>query len=158
MHKMRLLMAIMTLMASAATPRPLPTGNVVPGRDLLGTWKCTYTAGAHPMTYSATFAYAMGGSWMRETDFSGGAANGEALYSYDRKSATWTAVIVLGDHTVTIFRASGPSATHIAYHSVYPDASMTDIFDRISPTKYALHFTQIANGKPTKSNDTCTKT
>jgi hypothetical protein len=158
MHKLRLITAIMTLMASATTPRPVPTGNVVPGRDLVGTWNCTYTAGAHPTTYSATFAYAMGRSWMHEIDSSGGAANVEALYTYEPKSTTWTAVITGSDRTVTIFRAVGASVTHIVYHSVYPDASMTDIFDRLSATKYALHFTQIANGKTTRSSDVCIKT
>jgi hypothetical protein len=158
MHKLRFLTAILTLMTSAATPSPVPTGNVVPGQYLVGTWTCKYMAGAQRITYSATFAHAMGGSWMRETDSSGGAAKGEALYTYNPKSPTWTAVIVGSDGTVTIFRAVGPSATHIVYHSVYPDASMTDVFDRLSSTKYALHFTQIANGKSIKSSDICTKT
>ena len=158
MQNLRLLIAMFTLLATAATPRPAAATDVVPGRALLGTWHCTYMAGGHATMYSATFAHAMGGIWMHETDSAHGAPQGEALYTYDSKSKTWTAVFVGSDRTATVFRAVGPSTTHIVYHSVYPDRSMSETFDWPAPRKYTLHFTQVAGGKTIRSNDICTKT
>ncbi len=61
------------------------------------------------------------------------------------------------ERTTTVFRADGSDSRHIRYRSVYPDSSMADAFDRVSPTHYTLHFTQTANGKTIASADSCTK-
>ena len=52
-------------------------------------------------------------------------------------------------------RAPGSDPNHIAYRSVYPDASIAETFDRMSSTKYTLHGTVRSGGKTTTSVDTC---
>ena len=55
------------------------------------------------------------------------------------------------ERTTTIFRATGTDGSHIVYHSAYPDASMTEVFDRIASNRYTLHFKQKASGKAAKT-------
>jgi hypothetical protein len=126
-------------------------------RFLAGTWNCTYHAGKNAATYKATFAYDMSNNWMRERDEWAGGGSDLALFTYDPKRQVWTAVVIEPDRTITLFRATGSDANHIVYRSVHPDSTMTDVFDRTSPTVYTLHFTQAAAGKTTKSTDTCVK-
>jgi hypothetical protein len=123
---------------------------------LVGTWHCTYDAGKTRSAYRATFAYEMNGGWMREIDsWNGGGDQGMITYNPQHG---WTAVVLGPVGTTTVFRASGTNSSRIAYRSVYPDTSMTDVFERSSPTRYTLHFTQTKNGKTASSFDTCTKT
>lgn len=124
---------------------------------LVGTWKCTYQAGAVHATYQATFAYAMGANWMRERDVWRGGGGDEALLTYEPKTRAWTEAVFEADRTITVFRAHGTSAEHVVYRSILPDTKYTDVFDWVSSTKYQLHFSQIAGGKTTKSLDTCSK-
>jgi hypothetical protein len=126
-------------------------------RFLVGTWNCTYHLAKTHLTYKATFSYDMNGNWMRERDSWAGGGGDEGLFTYEAKRHWWTAVIVEQDRTTTVFRGAGSDPNHVVYRSIYPDASMTDVFDRVSPARYTLHFTQNAGGKSTKSMDTCVK-
>ena len=123
-------------------------------QSLVGTWNCTYRAGAVRMAYAATYAYDRDGHALREiASWAGG--GDEELLAYDAQRGGWTAV-VLDDHgTATILRATGSDPNHIAYRSVYPDASIAETFDRISPTEYTLHATVRSGGKTITSVDTC---
>jgi hypothetical protein len=112
--------------------------------------------GTTHMTYNANYGYDLGGNWMRERDTSA-VGNDEGMFMYDPKHDLWTAVVLEGGGSTTVFTAAGHDPNHVAYHSVYPDSSMTDAFDRVSATKYTLHFTQTAGGKTIKSVDVCTK-
>lgn len=125
-------------------------------RSLVGTWNCSYQAGKTRVAYKAVFSYDLGDNWMLERDTS---ARGSDLgmLTYDPKRPGWTAVVIAQDRTTTLFRAAGDNPNHIVYRSVYPDASLTDIFDRTSPTTYTLHFAQTAGGKTVKSADRCVK-
>lgn len=127
-------------------------------RYLVGTWNCTYRAGKVQAKYTATFAYDMSGNWMRERDSWAGGGGDQAMFTYEPKRRNWTAVVTERERTTTIFRAGGANLSHLVYRSVYPDASMTDIFDRASSTQYTLHFTQTTGGRTVRSNDTCVKT
>jgi hypothetical protein len=127
-------------------------------RFLVGRWNCTYSAGKVHVAYAATFSYDMGGNWLRESDSSTGGGAGLGMFTYEPKRHGWTAVVLENDRSTTVFRAPGSNPNHIVYHSVYPDASMTDVFDRASPTRYTLQFSQITGGKTMKSTDTCVKT
>jgi hypothetical protein len=123
---------------------------------LVGTWHCSYDAGKTRSSYRATYAYEMNGGWIREIDsWNGGGDQGMITYNPQHG---WTAVVLGPVGTTTVFRGSGANSNHIAYRSVYPDASMTDVFERSSPTRYTLRFTQSKNGKTASSLDTCTKT
>jgi hypothetical protein len=124
---------------------------------LVGTWHCTYDAGKTRSTYRATFAYEMNGGWIREVDSWSGGGGDQGMIAYNPEHG-WTAVVLGPGATTTVFRASGTNSNRIAYRSVYPDASMTDVFERSSPTSYTLRFTQSKNGKTASSHDTCTKT
>jgi hypothetical protein len=120
---------------------------------LVGTWNCTYRAGAVRMAYDATYAYGRNSHTLRQIDsWAGG--GGEELLAYDAHRG-WTAVVLDEQGTATILRATGSDPNHIAYRSVYPDASIAETFDRISATEYTLHATVRSGGKTITSVDTC---
>jgi hypothetical protein len=52
-------------------------------------------------------------------------------------------------------RATSGDPNHFAYRSVYPDAGISETFDRVSATEYTLHATVRSGGKTTASVDTC---
>jgi hypothetical protein len=120
---------------------------------LVGTWNCTYRAGAVRMAYDATYAYDRDAHTLRQiASWAGG--GDEELLAYDAQRSGWTAV-VLDQGTATILRATGSDPNHIAYRSVYPDASIAVTFDRISATEYTLHARVRSGGKTITSVDTC---
>jgi opacity protein-like surface antigen len=154
---MRLIVATVAFAVIAATPAAAsdPLSSL---RFMVGTWNCTYNAGKTHVTYRATFAYDLGNNWMRESDSWTGGGGDLGMFTYEPQRHNWTAVVMENERTTTIFRAKGSNASYILYRSVYPDSSMTDLFERTSPTRYTLHFTQNAGGKTMKSNDVCVKT
>jgi hypothetical protein len=121
---------------------------------LAGTWNCTYRAGAVRFTYRDTYAYDRDSHTLRQiASWAGG--GDEELIAYDAQRGRWTAV-VLDDHgTATVMQATGSDPNHIAYRSVYPDASIAVTFDRVLATEYTLHATVRAGGKTITSVDTC---
>jgi hypothetical protein len=122
---------------------------------LAGAWNCTYRAGTVRMTYDATYAYDRGAGTLRQIDsWAGG--GGEELLAYNpHHGGGWTAVVLDDQGTATILRATGSDPNHIAYRSVYPDASIAETFDHISATEYRLHATVRSGGKTITSVDTC---
>ena len=123
---------------------------------LVGTWNCTYRAGAVRFAYHATYAYDLGGRTLRETASWVGGGD-EELLAYDARRRGWSAVVLDDQGNATIMRASGRDPNHIAYRSVYPDASIAVTFERISATKYTLHGTVRMGGKTIESVDTCSR-
>jgi len=141
-----MLASLVLAAALPATPAPLV-------HYLVGTWNCTYRAGTVRMAYDATYIYDRDGRTLREiASWAGG--GDEELLAYDARRGGWTAV-VLDQGTATILRATGSDPNHIAYRSVYPDASIAETFDRISATEYTLHATVRSGGKTITSVDTC---
>jgi hypothetical protein len=153
---MRVLVAILALTAFGVAPAAAsdPLSSL---RFLVGTWNCTYEAGKTHVTYKAVFAYDLSNNWMRESDSWTGGGGDMGMFTYEPKRHGWTAVVVENQRTTTVFRSNGGNANHIVYHSVYPNASMTDVFDRTSPTRYTIHFTQSVGSKAMKSTDVCAK-
>ncbi len=149
-------LGIVMMLASLVLASALPaTAAPLAGLHyLVGTWKCTYRAGAVRLAYDATYAYDRDSHTLRQiASFAGG--GDEELLAYDARRGGWTAV-VLDDHgTATIMRATGSDPNHIAYRSVYPEASITERFDRISAREYTLHATVRSRGKTITSVDTC---
>ncbi len=123
---------------------------------LVGSWKCTYRAGAMRLTYDATYQYDRGGRALRENaSYPGG--SDEEILAYDPQRKGWTAV-VLDDHgSATVMRGAGSNPNRIAYVSVYPDASIAETFARTSATSYTIHATVRSGGKTIASVDTCTR-
>jgi hypothetical protein len=121
---------------------------------LVGTWNCTYHAAAVHLAYSATYAYDLDGHTLRQTTSSAGYGD-EELLTYDAQRRGWTAVILDDQGNATVMRANGSDPNHIAYRSVYPDASIAETFDRISATEYMLHAAVRSGGKTITSADTC---
>jgi hypothetical protein len=154
---MRLLAAFVILAGLSIAPAAAsdPLGSL---RFLVGTWNCTFQSGKTHVSYKATYSNEMGGNWLRETDSWTGGGSDLGMITYEPKRHGWTAVILLSDRTTTLFRAAGSNPNHVSYRSVYPDASMTELFDRTSPTRYTLHYMQSAGGKTTKSTDVCVRT
>jgi hypothetical protein len=122
-------------------------------RSLVGRWNCTYRAGTVRFAYAATYAYDRDAQTLREIATWTGGGDEEVL-AYDAQHGAWTAV-VLGGGSATVMRATGRDPNHIAYRSVYPDASIAVTFDRISATEYTLHGTVRSGGKTITSVDTC---
>lgn len=123
---------------------------------LLGRWTCTFQMNGHSERYEAVFSYALGGVWLRETDTW---ANGgdEMLLTYVPDVRRWRSVVVEQDGGVTLFEARGANSARIIFHSIHPDNSMVDSFERDSPSKYLWRFRQTAQGKVISSSDICTK-
>ncbi|MGC2129486.1 MAG: hypothetical protein WA629_05235 [Candidatus Aquilonibacter sp.] len=121
---------------------------------LVGTWNCTYRAGAVHLAYTATYAYDRNGHTLRESaSWKGG--GDEELLGYDAQHRDWTAVVFEDQGTTTILRATGSNPNKIAYRSIYPDKGLAVMFDRVSSTKYTLHATMRSGGKTITSVDTC---
>jgi hypothetical protein len=136
-----------------AAALPTPAAPLAGLHYLVGTWNCTYRAGAVRMAYDATYAYDRDGHTLRQIDsWAGG--GGEELLAYGAQRG-WTTVVLDDQGTATILRATGSDPNHIVYRSVYPDASIAETFARISATEYTLHATVRSGGKTITSVDTC---
>ena len=143
---------LVSLMPSAALPAtPAPFAGL---RYLVGTWSCTYRAGAMRMAYNATYTYDRNGHTLRETASWAGGGD-EELIGYNAKSHGWTAVVFEDDGGTTILRGIGSDPNHIAYRSVYPDASIAETIDRVSARAYAIHATVRSGATTTRSVDSC---
>lgn len=144
-----MLASLVLAAALPATATPLAGLNY-----LVGTWNCTYRAGAVRFPYGATYNYDLDGHILREVATWAGGGD-EELLAYDTKRRDWTAVVLDDQGTATVMRATGGDPDHIAYRSIYPDASLAVTFDRVSATKYTLHGTVRLGGKTIISVDTC---
>jgi hypothetical protein len=122
---------------------------------LVGTWKCTYRAGAARFVYDAVYAYDRDGHTLRETAAWTGGGD-EELLAHDAQRG-WTVVVFDDTGTATVMRGTGSDPNHFAYRSVYPDASIAVRFDRLSNAEYTLHATVRSGGKTTASVDTCSR-
>ncbi len=125
-------------------------------RFLVGNWTCTYHQGTARVTYKAAFEYALAGNWLRESDAWTGGGGDEALFTYQPKEHAWIVVVVEPNRIATLFKGTGPPA-HVVYRSIYPESSMTEHIDHISPTQYTVHFSQTAKGKTVTSDDVCAR-
>jgi hypothetical protein len=121
---------------------------------LSGTWNCTYRAGAVHFAYNATYTYDRNDHTLRQAASWAGGGD-EELLAYDAKRGVWTAVVLDGQGTATVMRATGRDPNHIAYRSIYPDASIAVTFDRVLAAEYTLHGTVRLGGKTITSVDTC---
>jgi len=145
------LLAFLVLAAASPAAAAAPLAGM---HYLVGTWKCTYRAGAASLAYDATYAYDLDGQTLRQiASWTGG--GDEELLAYDAQHRGWTAIVLDGHGTATTMRATGSDPNHIAYRSVYPDASLAVTFDRLSATEYTLHGTVRSGGKTITSVDTC---
>lgn len=145
---------IASLVLAAAVPAaPAPLAGL---QYLAGTWNCTYRAAAVRFPYRAVYAYDSDGRILRQSaTWTGG--GDEELQAYDAQHSRWTAIVLDTQGTATVMRATGSDPKHIAYRSVYPDASIAVKFDRISATEYTLHGTVRSGGKTINSVDTCVR-
>ena len=144
-----ILASFLLVAALPATASPLARLNY-----LVGTWNCTYIAGASRLVYSNTYAYDRGGHTLRQSASWAGGGD-EELVAYDAQDSRWTAVVFDDQGAATIMHASGSDPNHIAYRSVYPDANVAVTFDRVSAKEYTLHGTVLSGGKTINSVDTC---
>jgi hypothetical protein len=145
-----MILASFTLAAALpAVPAPLAAMHY-----LVGSWNCTYRAGAEKLAYDATYAYDSNGHILRQIT-SSALGGDEELVAYDAHRKGWTAVVIDDQGNATTMHATGSDPNHIAYRSVYPDASIAVTFARVSATKYTLHGTVRMGGKTITSVDTC---
>jgi hypothetical protein len=127
-------------------------------RYLVGNWNCSYQAGKTHVDYKATYTYDIGNNWLRENDSWSHGGGDLGMITYDPKARQWIAAVMDDRRTIVVFHAGGSNPNHLVYRSAYPNAKLTNVFDRVSPTRYTLHFTASVGGKSMKSTDVCTKT
>jgi hypothetical protein len=151
--------AVVVMLAALVQAAALPaTAAPLAGLHyLVGTWKCTYNAGSVHLAYDNTYAYDRDGHMLRQIASWAGGGGDEELIAYDAQHGVWTAVVLDDQGNTTIMHAAGSNPNHIAYRSVYPDASIAVTFDRISATKYTLHATARSGGKTITSVDICSR-
>lgn len=154
---MKRILAVLLLIGSNAAPAGAsdPLSSL---RFLVGTWKCTYQAGKTHVYYKAAYSYDLGGNWLRENDSWNGGGSDLGMITYSPKAHGWTSVVIEPERGAYLFSAVGVNPNRIVYQSVYPSKGSTDVFERKSPTRYMLHFTQHAGGRTMTSADTCVKT
>lgn len=126
-------------------------------RFLVGSWNCTYQAGKTRVYYKATYSYDLRDNWVRESDTWTGGGTDLGMITYSPKERGWTSVAMEPERNAFVFHGAGDNPNYIVYRSVYPTTELTDIFDRTSPTRYLLHFTQRSGGRTMKSTDVCVK-
>jgi len=148
-------LAVMLASLVLAAALPATAAPLAGMHYLVGTWNCTYRAGTVRLAYATTYAYDRDGHTLRQVASWAGGGGDEELLAYDAQRGRWTAVVLDDQGTTTIMRATGSDPRHIAYRSVYPDASIAVTFDRISATEYTLHATVRSSGKTITSVDTC---
>ncbi len=122
---------------------------------LVGTWNCTADMAGTKRSYRAQWAYAQGGTWLRETVSAG--SGDESAFTYVSQDHLWRSVVTARAGAVTVFQAPDTGLAHLAYRSVYPDAGASVTFDRISDRAYTLHLKHVAGGTTTSETDGCTK-
>jgi len=152
LNKVNIVLTLASFLVAAALPAT--TSPLARLSFLVGTWNCTYVAGASRLAYTNTYAYDRGGRTLRQSASWAGGGD-EELLAYDAQARLWTAVVFGDQGSVTIMHATGSDPNHIAYRSVYPDASIAVTFDRVSATEYTLHGTVLSGGKTITSVDTC---
>jgi hypothetical protein len=108
------------------------------------------------MSYSATYTFDRDGNTLRQVT-SWGKGGDEELIGYDTQHHGWTAIVLDDNGNATVMRATGSDPNHIAYRSVFPDASIAPTFDRVSDTKYTTHATFKTGDKTITSVDTCAR-
>jgi hypothetical protein len=151
-------LAAAVLLAFASVTAPAAADPLSSLRFLVGTWKCTYQAGRTHVYYKAMFTFDLGNNWLRENDsWTGGGAD-LGMITYQPARGGWIAVVFDDKRAAVVFHAAGSNPNRIVYRSVYPDTTLTDIFERISPTRYTLHFTQGRGRRSAESTDVCVKT
>jgi hypothetical protein len=152
---MRRFLAITLIAASGAAPAGDRMGSL---NYLVGNWTCTYEVKGSPTaTYAARYAYDLGGNWLRETDSWNGGGGDFGFFTYEPKTREWTSTVVDSGRGTTVFRARDDGTDRKAWHSVYPDTSMSLTLNKVSETEYTLSFTQTVNGKTNVSFDRCKK-
>jgi hypothetical protein len=152
----RTFLMVVSLMLATALPATAASTPLEGLRYLVGTWNCTYVGGGERMSYINTYAYDLDGKTLRQST-SSSAGSDEELLAYDTQHSTWTAIVIDEHGDATVMHAAGSDPTHIAYTSVYPDASITTTFDRVSDTKYTLHGRYTVGGKTITNVDTCVR-
>lgn len=124
---------------------------------LVGTWNCTYSTGKATVYYKATYTFDLRNNWLRVNDAWSGGGNDLGMITYEPHRRGFTAVIMDDQRATVVFHANGSNPDTIVYHSVFPNAMLTDVFQRDSPTRYRLHFTQTAGHRSLRSTDVCVK-
>lgn len=154
---MRLVLAALALLAFAGAA-PLKTADPMAMLSWMpGDWTCTAAMMGKTQTYKAHFAYGQGGRWMTEDDTWAGGGD-RVQFTYVRSKQVWRAVVTESDGNVTVFVAPDTGLAHIAYASVYPDASMRDTLDRVTTRKYTMQFVQKTPKATITGHDVCIKT
>ena len=154
---MRLLAASLVCAVLASSP-VAAADSLSSLRFLVGTWNCGYQAGKTHVDYKATYSYDLGNNWLRENDSWTHGGSDLGMTTYDPRSRQWIAVVVDGQRNVVVFHAGGSNPNHLVYRSAYPNPKLTNVFDRLSPSLYTLHFSGNVGGKSLSSTDICKKT
>jgi hypothetical protein len=89
-----------------AAPLPASAASLAGLRDLVGTWKCAYRAGATSLPYAARYAYDSDAQVLRE-DVSIAGGGDEELLAYDATHRMWSVVVFDGHGSTYVMRGAG---------------------------------------------------
>jgi hypothetical protein len=121
---------------------------------LTGTWDCTSTVGSTTTKYTADYAYALGGKWLRTINASP-KYHSEDMMTYENRQ--WTVVDMEPTGSMSVLTGPDTGTAHIALKTAYPKSGLTVTFDRLSAEKYTLTFGGTLLGKPAHWVDACVK-
>jgi len=122
---------------------------------LAGRWNCSSTVGHTTTRYTADYAYALGGKWMRTINGSS-KYHSEDMMTYVNRG--WTVIDMEPTGTMSVLTGPDSGVAHIALTTRYPKPGLNVTFDRLSMMKYTLTFSGTLSGKPVHWVDICTKT
>jgi hypothetical protein len=122
---------------------------------LVGTWNCSSTVGGQTQRYTAHYAYASGGGWLRTINTSK-TFSSEDMMTY--ANHRWIVIDMEPTRLWSVLSAPDTGAAHIPLRTEYPKPGLNVTFDRVTMQKYTLSFSGTINGKRAKWADTCTKT
>jgi hypothetical protein len=150
----KLVICVMTLLCTCGAAPSSPLGDL---QFLIGTWRCSYASGSQHGVYTASYAPALNGSGLLQTDSWNGGGGDAAIYSYQAATRRVNVTVVEENGETTVFLGT-PAGGRIAYRSVYPDSTAKETFERVTGSEYTLGFTQTQHGKTIASKDVCVRT
>ena len=121
---------------------------------LIGRWNCSSYAAGQRTTYTATYSYALGGTWLRTINRSKNSTS-EDMMTYGAR--TWRVIDMEPTGMASVLEGPDTGLAHIAMKTAYPKRGLNVTYDRVSMSRYTLTFSGTLNGKPAKWIETCTK-
>ncbi len=145
------LVAALALSAIVVAPNESRATSIRDLNYLVGTWNCTQ---GH-QRYTETWAYVVGGAYLRGTDK--GAGMPAAEHTITVASDGTVSGVDLFTGGMEVMHGTG-SSLQAKLHAVFPPHMSTRVvFNRMAPARYTVDVSGSDRGKPFKEHNVCTK-